>query len=98
MKDEAAGSVADAIEHLVSADVLSVSEGVSRHFLQVLNGENGETVVQGNAEGLVYLALSILRLATKQNGAHQHFDESGLLDRCEVPLVVAKCLAEWEVS
>ena len=96
MKNEIAENIAIATERLEAVDALSVIDGVSNHFLQVLKAETSETVVRGNTEGLVYLALSILRLAGKQTGAHQHFDESGIVDKCDDPLVITKCDAAWE--
>ena len=85
-----------AIEHAQVVDSMAVEGNVSRQFLQILKNESGEVVVQGNSEGLIHLALSLLRLAKKDVGAHVHFDEAGIVDYCDVALVVTRCAADWE--
>lgn len=95
MDANATKHVERAIVEMELADKTFVHDGVSSHFLQILNNDNGELLVSGNSQGLVHLALSILRLAMKDVGAHQHFDEAGIVDRCDYPLVISKCLADW---
>lgn len=85
-----------AIEHATQADSSSVVDDVSKHYLRIEAGRGDTVVIRGNKEGLIYLGLSILRLAKKDAGAHLHFDEANLVDECDRPLVIAKCLAEWE--
>ena len=85
-----------AIEHATWADSSSVVDDVSKHYLRIEAGRGDTVVIRGNKEGLIYLGLSILRLARKDVGAHLHFDEANLVDECDRPLVIAKCFAEWE--
>jgi hypothetical protein len=77
------------IENALSRlDATAVKGGVSRHFIEVRdNGE--EVVVGGNKEGLVRLALELVRLAVKnQTGAHVHIDDVSLADVAERNLVL----------
>ncbi|MEZ4306431.1 MAG: hypothetical protein R3F14_00060 [Polyangiaceae bacterium] len=60
-------------------------------------GNNGEVVVRANREGLVHLARIGLSLATQSNvGSHYHLDETGVVDHCEMPLVLVLAKADWE--
>ena len=95
MQQPAIKHLEDAIYHASQADAMSVSEGLSNQFLQVLECQENEIRIQGNAEGLLHLALSILRLAKKEDGSHLHFDDAGILDRCDRPLVISKELPSW---
>lgn len=85
-----------AIEYAQKADQLAIDGGIAKQFLRVATLENGEVVVQGNSEGLVHLALIILRLVQKEVGSHVHLDEASIVDQCDQPLVIAKCVADWE--
>ena len=96
MRDDSLRHVRAAVDHAEKADKASVVEGVSSHFLEILKTEHDEILVRGNQPGLVHFGLSILKLALENEGAHRHFDEAGILDRCEMSLIVAKCKAEWE--
>jgi hypothetical protein len=66
-----------------------LAEEPSPHWLETANTPY-ETVVSGNAEGLIFFAAEVLNLAkVNVDGAHSHFDEHSMLDKCERPLVVA---------
>ena len=96
MDETARQQINKAIEAATIADESFVSGDVSNHFLQVLKGDHGETIIRGNGEGLVHFALSVLKLAKSDQETHQHFDEAGMIDKCDVPLVVVKSIADWE--
>jgi hypothetical protein len=64
-------------------------------FVEVFKNSH-ETVLAANKEGLVHLALQILRLADKAtDGAHFHIDESSIADRAEVSVVLTYREAPW---
>lgn len=49
-------------------------------------------------DGLVHLARLVLEVAAKEFvGAHQHFDQAGELDTCDMPLTIVLKSAEWDV-
>lgn len=82
---------------VTALDEQSVAAGISHHFIEILKGVDGEVVVRANREGLIHLARSCLSLAIKPTvGSHQHFDEAGIVDRCDVPLILVLAEAEWE--
>ncbi len=74
------------------------SEGITTRFLEVKSeNDRREVCVNGNVAGLVYLANLVLTVAERGFvGAHQHLDEAGGLDTCDVPLVISFKLAEWD--
>lgn len=76
------------------------SESATSQFLEVRKSTDGEGVsVNGNLGGLVHLARLVLEVAGKGFvGAHQHFDEAGEMDRCDVPFVIGFKLAEWDAQ
>jgi hypothetical protein len=81
-------SLAPIIEQLRAIDRGSVRDGVSNHFLEVLS-QNGEIVLGGNREGLVWLALQCVELAIcNVPGTHYHLDERSMADRADLPLVI----------
>ncbi len=86
--DEAIGSVSE-------LDEFSVVNGISSHYVGLAR-EDGEVRINANAEGLVHIALSMLKLAKQGVGAHVHFDESGIVDKGEFQLIITKCEADWE--
>ncbi len=89
----AVNSLAESIREL---DETFTTDGVSRHFLQLLC-VNNEIQVNGNLEGLVHLALKILETAvSEKEGYHSYFDESAIMDECVYPLVVSYKAAEWD--
>jgi hypothetical protein len=75
-------------------------DGTTGQFLEVRRGASDQVVsVNGNVGGLVHLARLVLEVAAKGFvGAHQHFDEAGEADVCEVPLVVCFKPAEWDAQ
>ena len=91
----------DVLEVLRQLDDASVTaDSVATQFLEVRKEPQGEGVsVNGNRDGLVHLARLVLEVAAKGfAGAHQHFDEAGELDACEVPLAIALKSAEWDAK
>ena len=70
--------------------------GVSSHFIELEKAGAGEFVINGNSEGLIHVACKILELAVADvEGRHHHFDESGMVDKCEMPLVVTLKNTDW---
>jgi hypothetical protein len=69
-------------------------------FLEVRKQPPGDGVsINGNRAGLVHLARLVLEVAARGfSGAHQHFDEAGELDSCEVPLAITLKFAEWDAA
>jgi hypothetical protein len=94
-------SLHDVLELLRRLDDASVgADGAATLFLEVRKEPQGEGVcVNGNRNGLVHLARLTLEVASKGfAGAHQHFDEAGELDTCEVPLAISLKPAEWDAE
>ena len=92
-------SLDDVLDLLRRLDDASVDvNGATSQFLEVRRSPAGDVVsVNGNQDGLVHFARLVLEVAAKGFfGAHQHFDEAGELDTCEVPLVIALSPAEWD--
>lgn len=92
-------SLTEVLELLRRLDDASVGiDGTATHFLEVRKGPRDEGIsVNGNRSGLIRLARQVLEVAVKNFvGAHQHFDEAGELDNCEVPLTIGFKLAEWD--
>ncbi len=90
-------SLISIIKQLSDLDKLSVVDGISSHFLEfeLLDSEK-ELRINGNTEGLIYLAKDILNLAVKQNeGSYFHFDSTGVVDKCDMPVVICFKRAEW---
>lgn len=86
------------IANLKDIDEIAVVDGVSHHFLEfVLEKNSKELLINGNKEGLIHFALSILSVAKDAgDGRHVHFDGVGILDRCDMPIVVCFKKAEWD--
>lgn len=81
----------------VITDLDSIFESMDdrRLFLQTVK-HGDETVLGGNTEGLVFLALHLLTLATEGLvGSHVHLDADSPLDRCDEPLVLRRDRAPW---
>ena len=56
----------------------------------------GELVINGNVEGLIYLASEILELAKLNlSGKHVHYDDASALDHCDQPFLIALKSPEW---
>lgn len=94
-------SLHDVLELLRRADDASVqADGAATLLLEVRKSPQGEGIsVNGNQAGLVHFARLVMEVAAKGfAGAHQHFDEAGELDACEVPLAIGFKLAEWDAQ
>jgi hypothetical protein len=92
-------SLDDVLDLLRRLDDAAVDAyGATSQFLEVRKGPAGDGVsVNGNRDGLVHFARLVLEVAAKDfSGAHQHFDEAGELDTCEVPLAITLSPAEWD--
>lgn len=85
-------------DQLRRIDSLAIEGNVSRHFLEIEKSADGREIrINGNMEGLIHFATAVLDVATKAiEGAHHHFDESGMVDRADVSLVVRLKAAVWE--
>lgn len=82
---------------LAELDQVSIRDGVSTHFIEIRDSGEREVTVGANREGLLHLALVCLTLAAKgTEGSHQHFDEAGLVDKCDRALIIALHAAEWD--
>lgn len=90
MKINAVEELNVVIENLKKIDALAVNHGISNHFLEFVTKNNPhEFRINGNKEGLIYFAKTILEIAAKdQVGSHFHFDETGIVDNCDLPLIV----------
>lgn len=94
-------SLHEVLELLRRLDDASIgADGTATQFLEVRKGPQDEAIsVNGNRDGLVHLARLVLEVAAKDFvGAHQHFDEAGELDTCEVPLTIGLKPAEWDAQ
>jgi len=92
-------SLQEVLELLRRVDDASVhADGATTLFLEVRKSLQGEGLsVNGNQDGLVHFARLVIEVAAKGfAGAHQHFDEAGELDACEVPLAICLKPAEWD--
>ena len=92
-------SLHEVLQLLRRLDDTSVgTDGTTTQFLEIRKGAQDEGVsVNGNRDGLVHLARLVLEVAARDFvGAHQHFDEAGELDTCEVPLSIGLKPAEWD--
>jgi hypothetical protein len=95
LDEERVVELARLAERLAELDEMSIRDGVSAHFIEIRDSGDREVTVDANREGLLHLALVCLTLAAKgTEGSHQHFDELGLVDRCDRALVIALRLAE----
>ena len=73
------------IEKVVNGENCLLKDSV----LDIVNG-SGEVVISGNKQGLVLLALQILRLADNgTSGSHYHIDECSIADRADISVVVS---------
>ena len=86
------------ISSLEELDRASISQGVSQQFVAVRMVAK-ETVVAGNREGLLHLALQLLRLGSKvAPGSHYHLDEASVADIAETNVVFVYEEAPWQES
>jgi hypothetical protein len=81
-------------------DDASIRGDVSRQFLEIQTSpDQSEVTLNGNCEGLVHFARLVLDVAGRNfEGAHAHFDASGELDRCDLPLIVSLKAAAWDLK
>lgn len=86
------------IRILRNLDDQAIQGEVSHHYLEIRQDPQAKELrVSGNREGLIYLAMTILELAEQgREGSHRHFDEAGIVDHCDVPLVVSMREAPWD--
>jgi hypothetical protein len=86
------------VEQLHKIDALAIDNGVSRHFLEIEKAPDcSELRINGNPQGLIHLARAVLDVAiTGLEGAHHHFDSSGIVDRTDLPVVVRLKAADWD--
>ena len=79
-----------ALRQLEALDEAFSSGGSSTHALSI-SDKAAEIVVFANSEGFIHLAKEALRLAvTDTPGAHSHFDEVGIVDKCDKPLIFTR--------
>jgi hypothetical protein len=91
----AAKTLCDVISDLESLEATSGTTAVSNSFIEVRTNTD-ETVVNGNRDGLIQLALQLLRLAESESlGAHYHLDESSIADAADTNVVFALKQAPW---
>ncbi|MGV3755532.1 MAG: Imm32 family immunity protein [Verrucomicrobiota bacterium] len=85
-------ALAEAIDSLIAATGTGTPEFTAQQYLEVR--QNGREVsLGGNSNGLIWLALQCLSLATKDAGSHLHIDIVSA-DVSEVPLILHCCNRE----
>jgi hypothetical protein len=86
------------IDTMRQMDSLFVREHTSTHFLElILNESKTEATLQGNVAGLIRFCLEILEVTGKAtDGAHRHLDSHGVMDRCDLLLVIRLIPASWD--
>lgn len=83
------------ISELESFAARNLSSGAGNLFLEVRKNET-ETVIAGNRDGLVEVALQLLRLAESEScGGHYHIDESSIADMAETNVVLSYKQEPW---
>ena len=89
--------ISEIVNSLEYIDSQSIQAEHINHFLEIVhNSEPSELCICGNTEGLVHLAKWILKIAdSKIDGKHVHFDNTGIVDRCDVPLIISFKKAPW---
>ena len=61
--------------------------------------ENEEIVVLANQEGLLLLAEELINLCNSNElGEHYHLDESGMVTKCDKPMVITLSKAPWQTE
>jgi hypothetical protein len=90
MEIKSAESLASIIQELHGLDEKAVVDGVSHHFLEFrVSKDKKDFLINGNSAGLIYFAKAILSVANQeQYGSHIHLDESGIVDQCDMPVIV----------
>lgn len=86
------------IQQLREIDELAIHGDVSHHFLEFeISGDKSEFRINGNQAGLVYFARVILEVAASSvSGSHFHLDDTGIADKCDMPVVVCLKPADWK--
>lgn len=79
----------DALQILEALDQAFISGGSSPHLMSI-SDRAAEVVVFANAEGFIHLAKEALRLALRDTPGHTHFDEVGIVDKCDKPLILSR--------
>jgi hypothetical protein len=83
------------IVELESLEATRPSGEPSSIFVEVRKNDI-ETIIAGNQDGLVHIALQLLRLAeSKALGGHYHVDESSIADTAETNVVFSYKQAPW---
>jgi len=97
VKESTSIDINDILRKLRIIDESFINEGVSSHFLEFTKpDEENNFQIKGNSEGLIHFARSIIEVASKNmQGAHQHFDESGIVDKCDMPVTVSLKKSTW---
>ncbi len=75
---------------------------MSPEFLEIEKAESdgGEELrINGNRQGLIHFARLVLEVAEKDyEGSHQHLDEHGNVDRCDMPVVIVLKKYVWDID
>ncbi len=75
----------------------SINGSASDMFLETKTVDANSVLIQGNVEGLLYLAECAVKLAQAQiKEKHFHFDASSSLDNCETEIILKYQSAPWE--
>lgn len=82
---------------LNSIENIQNSEEFSNMFLETKIVDGDAVVIQGNVDGLLYIAECAIKLAhQKINNKHFHFDADSSLDNCEKAVTLNFQYAPWE--
>ncbi len=87
-----------ALNYLRQIDNTFMEDDVSSHYIDIcLNKDLKELVIRANRAGLINLAMSILNLSV-ENSEWKHiiFDELGLVDNCDIPVIFTLKRSIWE--
>ena len=81
-------TLAEAIKAVSAATGAESPDFSASQYVEVRRNER-ETILGGNRNGLIWLALHCLELAENgQRGSHLHLDAQSGADVCDVPLVI----------
>lgn len=88
----------DIMNKIRSIDDSFVKGNIATHFLEFVKSTDGNDLqINGNQEGLIHFARQILEVVERDmQGAHCHFDGSGLIDRCDMTITVCLKDANWD--
>ncbi len=96
MDEDIDSQIRNVVEALEEINRRLVSPSTSNSYLSVKHIVGTEVRISGNKEGLLLFAAEIANLTNSQLGTHYHYDEHGMIDESDVPIVVSKCSAPWE--